>query len=229
MNISFSTICPKNAEEFLRSSKYSFLSEEKKKYILENLGQELRVQDPSFYETPVIEASGIHRRFVYSQDKQLAEKFLQSEKYKYLTEKMKEYVINNLYDITVDNPEKIEKPLLRIHENGAFHQENIYNADKTLEEIKETKRVKLSLTRYDLMRELEKLLPSKKSHNLYKISLTAYKRLYLSSKDSIGMEKTLAKFKKTASTRPDQGGPLARSFEEKMDQILKITKAMESL
>ena len=57
MNISFSTICPGYAKQYLWGEHYAYFNEKAKNYIMENLG-DLRVQDPMMYPSPQIEISG---------------------------------------------------------------------------------------------------------------------------------------------------------------------------
>ncbi len=56
MNISFSTIDKHNAEKYLASPAYNYLSKEAKEVVLKHVGEgKLRVQDPMMYSKPCLE------------------------------------------------------------------------------------------------------------------------------------------------------------------------------
>lgn len=57
MNVSFSTTSKAQAEKYLALDQYKYLSDDCKKYVLENLG-DIRVQDPMMYPSPQLEIIG---------------------------------------------------------------------------------------------------------------------------------------------------------------------------
>ena len=63
MNVNFATSEKTTAKKYFESSKYNWLSKEKKQVILDNLSKDCRVQDPTMYDKPritVFNQSGRH-------------------------------------------------------------------------------------------------------------------------------------------------------------------------
>ena len=58
MNISFSTTCASSAKRYFDKPDYDWLNDEAKEYVIANLGDGLRVQDPMMYPQPNIEFHG---------------------------------------------------------------------------------------------------------------------------------------------------------------------------
>ena len=65
MNISFSTTAKHSAANYLAKPEYDYLNDEAKQYIIDNITNGLRVQDPMMYPSPNIEFHGnealVHR------------------------------------------------------------------------------------------------------------------------------------------------------------------------